>query len=134
MSRDFPPVLARLIPRLGSSFDGEVLATARAIERTLKSQKLDWHDVAAAVTALPLPPRGTRENAPIWRYLDNEKRLQWLAGLATEPGLDPWSRSFVKAAQIKSGCRLSPKQLGCIDKILAAAWRRGVRPDTRQRA
>jgi hypothetical protein len=48
LSLAFPPVLARLIPRLGSPFDHEVLATARAIERTLKSQKLDWHDVAAA--------------------------------------------------------------------------------------
>jgi hypothetical protein len=132
MSRDFPPVLARLIPRLGSPFDHEVVATARAI---LKSQKFDWHDVAAAVTALALPPRGTRE-APLWGYLDSEERLQWLAALATEPELNPWSRSFVNsiAAQIKSGCRLSPKQLGCIDKILAAACRRGVRPDARQRA
>jgi hypothetical protein len=33
----------------------EVVATARAIERTLKTQKLDWHDVAAAVTAQAPP-------------------------------------------------------------------------------
>lgn len=147
MSRDFPPVIALLLPRLASESDGEVVATARAIERSLKSQKLDWHDVAAAVTALaPSPPgrmdryrRGTepkREDPPLWHHLDNVERLQWLAALASEQGLNPWSRSFVNsiAAQIRSGCRLSPKQLGCFDKILAAAWRRGVRPDARQRA
>lgn len=55
LTRDFPPILGALIPRLGSEFDGEVVATARAIERTLKSQKLDWHDLAAAV-APQAPP------------------------------------------------------------------------------
>jgi hypothetical protein len=39
LTRDFPPVLARLIPRLGSSFDGEILATVKAIASALKSQK-----------------------------------------------------------------------------------------------
>jgi hypothetical protein len=136
MTCDLPAVLARLIPRLGSPFDHEVVATARAIERTLGAQKLDWHDVAVALPALAPPPRGTREGAPLWCYLDSEESLQWLAALASEPVLNHWSRSFVNSitAQIRSGCRLSPKQLACVDKILAAAWRRGVRPDARQRA
>jgi hypothetical protein len=51
MTRAFPPVLARMIPRLGSPFDHEVVVTARAIERALKSEKLDWHDVAVVVTS-----------------------------------------------------------------------------------
>lgn len=132
---DFPPVLARMIPRLGSPFDHEVVATARAIERVLKSKKLDWHDFSAAVSAQEPPARGHREaahdGAPLWRFLDCEERLQWLAALASEPMLNQWSRSFVTsiAAQIRSGCRLSPKQLECVDRILATAWRRGVRPD-----
>jgi hypothetical protein len=50
-----PSVISRLIPRLGSPHDGEVVATARAIERVLKSEKRDWHDVAAAVT-VQAPP------------------------------------------------------------------------------
>jgi hypothetical protein len=33
MTRDLPAVVALSIPRLGSPFDGEVVATARAIER-----------------------------------------------------------------------------------------------------
>jgi hypothetical protein len=36
-------LLGRLIPRLASEHDGEVVATARAIERTLKSAGRDWH-------------------------------------------------------------------------------------------
>jgi Holliday junction resolvase len=116
------------------------LRLAAEIEGVLKSEKLDWHDFSAAVTALAPPARGPREaandGAPLWHFLDCEERLQWLSGLASEPGLNQWSRSFVTSIeeQIRSGCRLSPKQLGCIDKILAAAWRRGVRSDARQRA
>jgi hypothetical protein len=113
----------------------EVLATARAIERTLKTQKLDCHDVAAAVPALAPPPPGTREAAddaaPLWSYLDFEERLQWLEAIVSEPALNHWSRSFANsvAEQIRSGRRLSPKQLACIDKILADGWQRGVCPD-----
>ena len=41
--------IARMIPRLNSTHDGEVVATARAIDRTLKGTGFDWHDVAKAV-------------------------------------------------------------------------------------
>jgi hypothetical protein len=37
-----------MIPRLGSTHDGEVIATARAIDRTLKAAACDWHDLATA--------------------------------------------------------------------------------------
>lgn len=41
--------LAKLIPRLASDQDGEVVATARAIERTLKADGSDLHGLADAV-------------------------------------------------------------------------------------
>lgn len=47
------PKLAKLIPLLSSDKDGEVVATARAIERTLRAQGCDWHDFASAVTREP---------------------------------------------------------------------------------
>ena len=37
-------LLSKLIPRLASSHDGEVIATARAIERALHGAGADWHD------------------------------------------------------------------------------------------
>ncbi len=43
----------KLIGRLGSDHDGEVIATSRAIQRTLKSAGCDLHDLAEALTALP---------------------------------------------------------------------------------
>jgi hypothetical protein len=44
------PKLAKLIPLLGSDKDGERLATLEAIGRTLRSAKLDFHDLAKALT------------------------------------------------------------------------------------
>ena len=45
--------LGKLIPRLATDHDGEVVATVRAIARTLSSAGLDWHDLTKAVTRDP---------------------------------------------------------------------------------
>src|SRR5947208_3129110 len=42
--------LAPLVTRLGSGFDGEIIAAVKAIERALKSHKYDWHDFAAWIS------------------------------------------------------------------------------------
>jgi hypothetical protein len=44
------PTISKLIPRLGSNHDGEVIATARAIQRVLRGAGRDWHDLAAVVS------------------------------------------------------------------------------------
>jgi hypothetical protein len=48
------PQLGKLVRLLASDRDGEVVAAARAIDRVLKSCRLDWHDLAEAI-CLPLP-------------------------------------------------------------------------------
>jgi hypothetical protein len=54
------PTLGKLIPLLASNHDGEVIATARAIDRVLKSSGRDWHDLAATI-CLPAPADWRRE-------------------------------------------------------------------------
>jgi hypothetical protein len=44
-------MLGKLIPRLGSRYDGEVVATVRAIQRTLQGAGADLHDLCAAMGA-----------------------------------------------------------------------------------
>jgi hypothetical protein len=44
------PTLGKMIPRLASDHDGEVVATVRAIGRLLKSSGRDWHDLAATLS------------------------------------------------------------------------------------
>jgi hypothetical protein len=51
------PQLGKLLLMLSSSHDGEVVAAVRAIDRTLKSNRLDWHDLTQA---LRLPPSSLR--------------------------------------------------------------------------
>lgn len=48
---DIAERLGKLIPRLASDHDGEVIATVTAIGRTLQGAGLDWHDLSARVTA-----------------------------------------------------------------------------------
>ena len=62
------PRLSKLLPLLGSDKDGEVVATARAIGRTLSSAGLDFHALAAVVERPPVvvtmaaaKPRKTRK-------------------------------------------------------------------------
>jgi hypothetical protein len=45
----FPAQVAKLLPRLASNHDGEVVVTARAIDRTLKTAGLDFHAIADVV-------------------------------------------------------------------------------------
>jgi hypothetical protein len=61
------PVLGKLIPRLASNHDGEVIATVRAIERVLKSSGRDWHDLSHAIVASPQP-----------QHEGGERELDWL--------------------------------------------------------
>jgi hypothetical protein len=50
---ELPPILSKLIPRLASDHDGEVVATVRAIDRALRTRGADWHDLAATVLRGP---------------------------------------------------------------------------------
>jgi hypothetical protein len=122
----FPPILARLIPRLASPFDHEVTATARAIERALKSQKLDWHDVAAAVTA-QAPPSGP----PRLAESDDASRMRsWLEAVSREPWPNDWTQKFIAGVLARPSLdRLSKKQVACANNIVAEAYRRGARVD-----
>jgi hypothetical protein len=123
LTRAFPPVIARLIPRLGSPFDHEVVATARAIERSLKSQKLDWHDVAAAVTAQP-PSRP----AFLAESDDAARMRSWLEAVSREPWPNDWTQKFIAGVLARPSLdRLSKKQVSCANNIVAEAYRRGVR-------
>jgi hypothetical protein len=129
MTALLPPVIALLIPRLGSSFDGEVVATARAIERTLKSQKLDWHDVAAAVTA-QAPPTQWDYQPPRTESAESAEVRKWLEVISHEPWINNWTRSFIESILApRSLDRLSKKQTAVIDNIFDEAYRRNVRAD-----
>jgi N6-adenosine-specific RNA methylase IME4 len=122
-----PPILARLLPRLGSPHDGEVVATARAIERVLKSEKRDWHDLAAALTTTLAPP--TQCNYEPRRTESDEARQmrRWLEVISGEPWLNFWSAGFVADLLLRPSLDgLSGKQMACVHRIVRQAQDRGV--------
>src|SRR3712207_1633638 len=66
MDKALTPVsakLVKLLPRLATEQDGEVVATVRAIGRTLRSAGLDFHVLANALTHFP-DPTGTLRYRP----------------------------------------------------------------------
>jgi hypothetical protein len=64
--------VTKLLLPLASNHDGEVVATAWAIERLLRADGMDLHDLAAAITPPPVPrPVSTRRHCrtPDWRTM-----------------------------------------------------------------
>ena len=61
--------LKALIPRLASTHDGEVVATARAIERILQRFGCDWHDLVSVIAPAPAAKqqRPDFEDSVSWR-------------------------------------------------------------------
>jgi hypothetical protein len=126
LTREFPPVVARMIPRLGSPFDHEVVTSARAIERALKPLGFDWHDVAAAVTAQASPTQYEQHRAESG---EARQMRAWLTAILREPWPNAWTRGFVAdLLRHRSLDKLSERQLTCIDRIIREAFDRGVRP------
>ena len=105
--------LALLIPRLASDQDGEVVATARAIIRTLAARGLDLHDLAAVLVPVADPVEA--ERVRWWaelRGLGERKgyRSGWLHHTfeARFPGADPpWPEPAPRmpSAEVSLWCR-----------------------------
>jgi hypothetical protein len=81
------PALARRLGKavalLGSDQDGEVLAAARAIGRTLDAAGMDWHGLAALVAT-----EAARQAAPAFSFAGVAPRTarKLMAHLARQPG------------------------------------------------
>ncbi len=121
------PKLARLIPRLASDHDGEVVATVHAIKRTLASAGLDLHDLAGALEREP-------ETRTVIVYRDHEsgepktwrELAQWCQ--RNDAGrLKPHERTFITdmASRLVLNGEPTEKQ---------AAWLRALYRKLRRRA
>ena len=116
------PKLSKLIPLLASDKDGEVVATARAIGRTLAQAGADFHDLAAAIarTEPPVEP-------VCWRHIPPSERVMWLIETRASRFLSPWEQNFCTSILVQLRYRprstLSAKQIavldGCILKFIA---------------
>lgn len=143
------PKLAKIIPMLSSPNDGEVVNTARAIERTLKSAGLDWHDFAKALTALamapssaapepsPKPPRQDWESPryttapPRWKSLRSGERIMAFDVMFSLDTLSAWEKEFARSIyprlRARPETRFTDKQVSVLDGLLVKIWEQGIK-------
>jgi hypothetical protein len=103
------PRLSKLLLMLSSPHDGEVVAAARAIDRTLHDGGHDWHDLAKAL----LPSRV----APDAVDLSSDKSTVWWC-FHRRHLLSPRDRQFIETLA-KRHKPLSPKQQKWLQDIVA---------------
>ena len=138
IARALAAKIALIIPRLGSIHDGEIVATVRAIGRTLTAANLDWHDLAATVVdGLPTyrasapPPRHSGPVPPLWSELDPCDREGWLAVLGRQGWLSQWDRDFIAsiAEQVARDPfrRFSQKQQVHLNRLIGRSAANGAR-------
>jgi hypothetical protein len=106
---DVAPKLAKLLALLAGDSDGEVIATARAIGRTLASAEADWHDLVRVLTEPP-----TEKDS------DPDAELPFvLRCLHGHPSLNDWESKFIASiASLQARKRtLSEKQRAAVMRI-----------------
>ncbi len=107
--------VAAIIPRLGSNHDGEIIAAAKAIERTLAAANHGFVDLADAL----MPPAHAIVSSPRKPSPDWKQSARWCAaygvGLLNERALE-----FVDdLASSKSFRTLSPRQEAWLQLIMS---------------
>lgn len=122
---DLTARLPKLLPRLASNHDGEVVATVAAITRTLEAGGHDLHDLAAHLTEpsrIVIVHRDRPTDAP---PPDASDTIAWCLNEGAER-MSEWEDSFVRslARQVAGGRPPSPKQAAVLDDIAARIKRR----------
>ena len=108
------PKLAVLVPRLASDHDGEIVATVRAIRRTLAGAGADLHDLAAAVTRPP---------------------VERIRVYGEEPGPQPLTPARMVTRLWACSHQLTPREHDFIENMRRQAWRgAAMRCSPKQRA
>ena len=127
LAPDLGSKLAKLLPRLASPHEGEVLATVEAIRRTLDRAELSLHDLAARLCS-PEPvkqraqpkaqPKPQPDPAPDQDAEDLLAKAEWLRDQVGDD-LTAKQAAFVATAirMLRAGQALSDKQRKWLDGL-----------------
>ena len=141
------PRIGQLIRMLGSNQDHEAMAAVRAIGKTLVGQGLTFHDLADTVEAgrAPAmsnpyfdyawdPPEPAHRSPPTWNDLRDFERRDWLTAFVRKLDI-PDPTEMTALVRFRSDCnspfwagRPTRKQLELFTRLMARAWKIGVRP------
>lgn len=135
MNQDLLDRIHKLIPRLGSDHDGEIIATVRAIRAALQAQGCDLHDLVRAIDPTgtsSTPIAATISRAPKLEELSPLELNAWLEALLRQDWLSPLSRDVTIAVRQVLCCgaygRMPRNARSLINEALARAHALGVRP------
>jgi hypothetical protein len=78
------PLVSKLIPRLASDHDGEIVATARAIGRVLKAAGRDWHDLANAIQPIATDRRSLARFCASHQHSLSARELNFIISIARQ--------------------------------------------------
>lgn len=120
--------LGKLFPRLASNHDGEVVATARAIIRTLDSAGASLHDLAAE-----MQPKVRVEERVVYRDAPKPKKSRKKDPPPEPPRSEPSPRGkFVPFQQILDwaphlvqDCKLNEREIAFVEQL--AKWAKAHR-------
>ena len=121
--------LGKAVALLGSPQDGEVVAAARAIERTLESAGMDWHGFAALVAA-----GAARQTGPAFTFGATAPRTarMLMAHLARQPGATAADQARLERLRARLlGARkltLSGEEVEWLDRLWRAQHGGGAAP------
>lgn len=118
-----------LILMMASGTDAEVISARNLITRTLKANKVDWHDLAETmVRPVPTTPAPARPQTRFrtlpdgWWEIVSSDLLDIIATIEAETKLNPASQDFM--GTLRGQCdryptaRLSPKQYKWLDSLM----------------
>jgi len=135
LSPDTAARLVKLVPMLSSPVQGEVAATAAAVERTLKSGGADWHDLAATLAGGPMPKSVKLPGPMLFPKIDlltRDATIAWMSAIAAQPWATEWEASFCISIADQTYRQphrsFSPKQVKACNALLRRAFAEGVRP------
>jgi hypothetical protein len=127
--------LSKLIPRLATDADGEVLATVRAIRAALQSEGLDLHDLAASIAKskiLAVSRAPQIAAAPTWVGLTHQERRGWMKVILASDDLGPLERDRLLGVSevLRTGLysKVDRRRVKLFDEQLARAHAHGRRP------
>jgi len=129
LSKEVREKLAKIIPRLASTSDGEVVATVNAIERILSASGFDFYDLVAAVAGSSTIPvsmqqEWEREREPTARkeiyYVDLLNMISFIE--AFHPRLNLRSQDFLRGLRRRcddyTTIFMSPRQTAWLDSLM----------------
>lgn len=108
--------IARLLPKLASEHDGEIIATVTVMRQVLRASGHDLHDLASVIAraqgTMPAAPSGARQGAETPRpSLGIPAKLIWLC---SSPTVRETLHSTVYRALKASLARYERMGVGCI--------------------